>query len=233
MVSHCCNPSLGFILRSAARCPDRNKRLFSPQLCTHLASPPSLYCCSPSLMGDSANAPTVRTAGRWASSPLSTRRDQILLPPAVAESASSPLFHPSQRFSQRHDWTLQVLGPQLPPNRVPTDDILLAGRVVVFVASSAGLALVPKHFCHVASLRCGRWSRCASPQTCSASSPAPLPRRPCRWPDNVPIFVHERWPFSFVLHRRLMKARRIPASPHRRVSSSTSSRTNALGKTAF
>ena len=109
VVSHCCSPSLGFIqshrrillvcptmpalplhgLRSAARCPDRNKRLPSPQLCTHLASPPSLYCCSPSLMGDSANAPTVRTAGRWASSPLSTRRDQILLPPAVAESASS------------------------------------------------------------------------------------------------------------------------------------------------
>ena len=88
-----------------------------------------------------------------------------------------PLFHPPQRCSQCQGWVLQMLVPQLLPNRVSTDNLLLAGWVVVHVASrSVSSVVVPCCF----HLGCGRRSPCSCPQTCSTGSPTPLPRRPLR-----------------------------------------------------
>ena len=55
-----------------------------------------------------------------------------------------PFFHSPQRFSQPQSWILQVFVPQFLPDRVPIYDILLAGPVVVRVASSSGLAHFPQ-----------------------------------------------------------------------------------------
>ena len=117
-----------------------------------------------------------------------------------------PLLHPAQRFSQRHDGTLQVLGPKLLPERAQIDDLLLAGRVALFVASSCGLAHLAEHVCPCCShLGCGCRSLRSSPQTWSTSSLTPLLRRAC-------------------------KVRCVPASPDRKANSPTSSRTYAFEK---
>ena len=72
--------------------------------CTRLPSHSTLYCCSPSLIGDSTNAATVGEKNH--------ARVSHLLPPAGSSRARfRPFFcspQPPQRFSQRQSSVLRV-----------------------------------------------------------------------------------------------------------------------------
>ena len=121
--------------------------------CTSLSSHPTLYCCSPSLMGDSTNAVTIDvsqarkshpsshiedkcavhiTATTWRSGRINISDQSTPAPSCRRRGASVvPHRHSPQCFSQSQCWIQQLFVPQIVPNCVPKYDLPLAVLVKV------------------------------------------------------------------------------------------------------
>lgn len=90
-----------------------------------------------------------------------------------------PHRHSSQ--SSQKQRCILVFVPQFLPNRIPVNDLLLAGLIVACVSLLPRLSHFTQFWPSYSRSECERWLPCSFPQTYDTTSPIPLPRRPCRW----------------------------------------------------
>ena len=229
--------------------------MFAPQsgACTHVTSHPTLYCCRPSLMGDSTNAttstthcalkPNKNTARLTAQtrtfenvrSPAQYERTFKHSLPAVEDSVRSPPASVLLRASSRADTKLcKHFSHNACRTATRQSNLSPTTMTVVLVSVRLCFSSLPQGLGLATGARLTDDRLC--PQTCNTTSLTPLP--PCleRWLGRLRCQskstsggLHLLSP-TFVIS---MKVHSPPSSPLRSVNSAAPSRTAASGQSTL